>query len=152
MTIRVFAVGKRHEKWVLEGIDRYESRLRKPFDVSWQLLPHSSRENDAARTDESDRLLARISRDDFVVLLDERGTNVDSVQLAAQLQLAIDRSRPVILIIGGAYGVDERVRSRADFVWSLSKLVFPHQLVRLITAEQLYRAQEISAGRPYHHV
>lgn len=152
MTIRVCAVGKRHEKWIVDGLNRYESRLRKPFDVSWQLLAHSAREGDAARTDESERVLARIDRDDFVVLLDERGTNFDSPQLAGELQQAFDGARPVVLIIGGAYGVDERVRARANVVWSLSKLVFPHQLVRLIVAEQVYRAQEIAAGRPYHHV
>jgi 23S rRNA (pseudouridine1915-N3)-methyltransferase len=57
----------------------------------------------------------------------------------------------VVIIIGGAYGVDENVRKRADLIWSLSPLVFPHQLVRLLLIEQLYRAQEIAAGHPYHH-
>lgn len=151
MSVRILAVGKKHENWVSDGIARYEQRLRKPFDVSWQLLPHSAREGEAARVDESDRLLAKLS-DDFVVLLDERGRNVDSPELARVLQGGVERARSVTLIIGGAYGVDDRVRGRADFVWSLSKLVFPHQLVRLIVAEQLYRAQEIVAGRPYHHV
>ena len=75
-----------------------------------------------------------------------------SPALATRLRAAFDRGRPVTVVIGGAYGVDDRVRERADFVWSLSLLVFPHQLVRLILAEQLYRAQEIAAGRPYHHV
>ncbi|MBL5973602.1 MAG: 23S rRNA (pseudouridine(1915)-N(3))-methyltransferase RlmH [Candidatus Leucobacter sulfamidivorax] len=148
----MLAIGRKHETWVAEGIDRYERRLRKPFDATWQLLPHSAREGEAARAEESDRLLAKLDRDDFVVLLDERGRNVDSRELARLLRAAFDAARPVALVIGGAYGVDERVRQRADFVWSLSKLVFPHQLVRLIAAEQLYRAQEIAAGRPYHHV
>lgn len=152
MTVRILAIGRKHETWVAEGIDRYERRLRKPFDATWQLLPHSAREGEAARAEESDRLLAKLDRDDFVVLLDERGRNVDSRELARLLRAAFDAARPVALVIGGAYGVDERVRQRADFVWSLSKLVFPHQLVRLIAAEQLYRAQEIAAGRPYHHV
>jgi 23S rRNA (pseudouridine1915-N3)-methyltransferase len=151
MTVRILAVGKKHENWVADGIDRYERRLRKPFDASWQLLPHSAREGEAARAEESERLLAKLDRDDFAVLLDERGENVDSPGLARLLRSALDASRPVALVIGGAYGVDDRVRRRADFVWSLSRLVFPHQLVRLIAAEQLYRAQEIAAGRPYHH-
>ncbi|WP_336992087.1 23S rRNA (pseudouridine(1915)-N(3))-methyltransferase RlmH [Leucobacter sp. VD1] len=152
MTVRVLAVGKKHEAWVTEGIDRYEKRLRKPFDVSWQLLPHSAREGDAARAEESERILAKVDRDAFLVLLDERGRNVDSPALAATLQGAFAAGRSVTVVIGGAYGVADRVRERADFVWSLSKLVFPHQLVRLILAEQIYRAQEIAAGRPYHHV
>lgn len=152
MSVRVLAVGKKHEKWVVDGIDRYEKRLRKPFDASWQLLPHSAREGDAARTEESERILAKVDRGAFLVLLDERGKNVDSPVLAATLQGAFDAGRQVVVVIGGAYGVSDEVRRRADFVWSLSKLVFPHQLVRLILAEQLYRAQEIAAGRPYHHV
>ena len=151
MAVRVLAVGKRHEPWVADGIARYEQRLRKPFDVSWQLLPHSSREGEAARAEESERILSKLDRD-FVVLLDERGRNVDSPELARIVQGGIERARTATLVIGGAYGVDERVRGRADFVWGLSRLVFPHQLVRLIVAEQLYRAQEIAAGRPYHHV
>ncbi|WP_053353786.1 23S rRNA (pseudouridine(1915)-N(3))-methyltransferase RlmH [Leucobacter musarum] len=152
MSVRVLAVGKRHESWVSDGIDRYEKRLRKPFDTAWQLLPHSSREGDAARTEESDRLLVKLDRDAFVVLLDERGKNIDSPKLATTLRRAFDGGRAVTVIIGGAYGVDDRVRARADFVWSLSQLVFPHQLVRLMLVEQLYRSQEISAGRSYHHV
>lgn len=152
MSVRILAVGKKHESWVADGIKRYEQRLRRPFDVSWQLLPHSAREGDSARAEESDRILSRIDRASFLVLLDERGQNVDSPALAKRLSDAFDASRQVVVVIGGAYGVDDRVRERADFVWSLSKLVFPHQLVRLILAEQLYRAQEIVGGRPYHHV
>jgi len=151
VSIRALAVGRKHENWVSDGIERYERRLRKPYDLSWQLLPHSSREGEAARAEESDRILAKLDSE-FVVLLDERGQNIDSPELARRLQGAFDGSRAVSLVIGGAYGVDDRVRQRADLVWSLSKLVFPHQLVRLIVAEQVYRAQEISGGRPYHHV
>lgn len=151
MAIRILAIGKKHEDWVSDGINRYERRLRKPFDVSWQLLPHSSREGNAAREEESERILQRVDRDAFLVLLDERGANVDSPGLASRLQGALDRGMQVVVVIGGAYGVNEAVRTRADFVWSLSKLVFPHQLVRLVLAEQLYRAQEIAGGRPYHH-
>ncbi|MEJ6488887.1 23S rRNA (pseudouridine(1915)-N(3))-methyltransferase RlmH [Leucobacter sp. USCH14] len=152
MSVRILAVGKKHESWVVDGIGRYEKRLRKPYDTVWQLLPHSSREGDAARAEESDRLLSKLDRDAFVVLLDERGRNIDSPALARTLQSAFDAGRPVTAIIGGAYGVDDRVRARADFVWSLSQLVFPHQLVRLMLVEQLYRSQEISANRSYHHV
>lgn len=152
MSVKVLAVGKKHENWVSDGIGRYEQRLRKPFDLSWQLLPHSSREGDAARSEESVRILAKLDRDTFVVVLDERGRNVDSPELARRLRGALEASRPVTVVIGGAYGVTDQVRQRADFVWSLSALVFPHQLVRLILTEQIYRAQEITAGRGYHHV
>lgn len=151
MTMRLLAIGKKHEAWVLDGIERYQKRLKRPFDVEWILLPHSAREGQQARQEESDRLLDRLSDQDFVVLLDERGENISSPQLSSLLETAFMASRPVTIIIGGAYGVDDRIHDRAGFIWSLSALVFPHQLVRLILTEQLYRAQEIAAGNPYHH-
>jgi 23S rRNA (pseudouridine1915-N3)-methyltransferase len=150
MAIRILTVGRKHESWVAEGIARYEKRLKKPFDVAWLPIPHSAREGDAARREESERLLAKLATD-YVILLDERGRNIDSPALARVLQAPLDGSRSVTMIIGGAYGVDATIHDRADFVWSLSRLVFPHQLVRLILAEQIYRAQEIAGGRPYHH-
>jgi 23S rRNA (pseudouridine1915-N3)-methyltransferase len=151
MAIRILAVGKKHEAWVQDGIMRYETRLKRPFNVEWVLLPHSSREGLVARQDESERLLGRIREDEFVVLLDERGILLSSPSLSKLLLSPLELSKMVTIIIGGAYGVDKSVRARANVVWSLSPLVFPHQLVRLILAEQLYRAQEIAAGRPYHH-
>ena len=151
MPLRVVAIGKKHEAWVSEGIERYQKRLRKPFMLEWVYLPHSSREGLSARQDESERILQRLKESDFVVLLDEKGKIINSPALASLLELPLNSSRSVVIIIGGAYGVDQSVHDRADFVWSLSLLVFPHQLVRLLLAEQLYRAQEIAAGNPYHH-
>lgn len=151
MTVKILAVGKKHESWVKEGIERYESRLKKPYVTEWVLLPHSALFGDAARQEESERILSRLQDRDFVVLLDEIGDEVDSPGLAGLLDNAFTAGRSLTLIIGGAYGVDDRVHQRADFVWALSPLVFPHQMVRLIMAEQLYRAQQITAGHPYHH-
>lgn len=151
MSIRILAVGRRHESWVDEGIERFERRLHKPFTVAWQLLPHSARNGDAAREEESARILDKLNPDEFVVLLDERGRNLSSPELAQSISEPLNRSQKVTCIIGGAYGVTEAVRTRADITWGLSRLVFPHQLVRLIVTEQLYRTQEIVGGGPYHH-
>lgn len=151
MAITAVAVGKKHEPWISEGIQRYTQRLRKPYSLTWKLLPHSAAEGGQARQDESSRILSSIRPADYVLLLDERGTNLSSPALAKTLQRQLDAGRRVATVIGGAYGVDDRLTTRADCVWSLSNLVFPHQLVRLILAEQIYRAQEITAGRPYHH-
>lgn len=151
MAIKILAVGKKHESWVSDGIERYQSRLKKPYDVEWVLLPHSALQDIRAREDESERILSRLNDREFVILLDEIGDEIDSPQLSKLLDTTFTAGRTIVLIIGGAYGVDDRVRQRADFVWSLSPLVFPHQLVRLILAEQLYRAQQIAAGHPYHH-
>ncbi len=149
--LRIIAVGKKHEAWVQEGIERYEKRLKKPYDTEWVFLPHSMFEADRARQEESERILARLKDDDVVILLDERGKNIDSPALSSLIEDEISRGKQIVVIIGGAYGVDETIHRRANFIWSLSKLVFPHQLVRLILIEQLYRAQEIARGGGYHH-
>ena len=149
--IRVVAVGKRHESWVAEGIGRYEARLKKPFDVEWLITAHSAFEADRARQEESERILSRLGADDYVILLDERGKALDSPGLSTLLGEQLHASRTVVVIIGGAYGVDATVHDRAQFIWSLSPLVFPHQLVRLILTEQIYRAEQISVGGSYHH-
>lgn len=151
MAVTVLAVGKKHEDWVEAGIRRYEERLRQPYDTKWELIPHSSFEADRARQEESERILQRLPDGAFVVLLDERGENITSPALSSLLSGEFSFGRRVVIIIGGAYGVDASVHKRADFIWSLSKLVLPHQLVRLVLAEQLYRAQQIERGSSYHH-
>ena len=149
--IKLVAIGKKHDSWVLEGIERYQKRLRTPWNIEWVLLPHSSLEGPRARQEESGRILSKLSLTDYVVLLDERGKALDSPSLARTLQQQIESSKNIVIIIGGAYGVTDELQQRADLIWSLSPAVYPHQLVRLILTEQLYRSQEIAAGRLYHH-
>lgn len=149
--IKIIAIGKKHEPWLQDGLKHYQERLRAPWNTNWVLLPHSSLTGDSARQEESERLFAHLKSTDFVILLDERGHNLSSPQLTHQLTSCFNHSQSVTIIIGGAYGVTESLRQRADVVWSLSNLVFPHQLVRLILIEQLYRAQEIDRGGRYHH-
>jgi len=151
MPLKIIVIGKKHESWVVEGIERYQKRLKAPFLVEWVLMAHSPYEADRARQEESERIISRLPAHAFNILLDERGKLLDSPQLSSILEAQLDQSREVILIIGGAYGVTDELRDRADLVWSLSPLVFPHQLVRLVLTEQLYRAQQISIGGPYHH-
>jgi 23S rRNA (pseudouridine1915-N3)-methyltransferase len=151
MPIKILSVGKKHESWVAEGIDRYQKRLRAPFLAEWVLLPHSSLEGERARQEESERILSRLVPTDYVILLDERGKLIDSPHLSSLLAEQLHTSKTVVLIIGGAYGVDDTIHQRADYIWSLSPLVFPHQLVRLLVVEQLYRAQQIELGGAYHH-
>ena len=149
--ITIIAVGKRHEPWLVDGIARYEQRMIHAWQLQWKLLPASQRSSDAARREESQQILRALSPQAYVVLLDERGTMIDSPALSRSLHQPMAQGKSLVLIIGGAYGVTEAVMERANLVWSLSRLVFPHQLVRLILAEQLYRAQQIAAGHPYHH-
>lgn len=149
--IKIIAIGKKHESWIATGVERYQKRLARPWNVEWVLLPHSTQTSLGARLEESERILSRLNPSDFVVVLDERGTLLDSPALSRQLETAFVTGKSPVCIIGGAYGVSEQLIERADLVWSLSPLVFPHQLVRLLLSEQLYRAQEIAAGHPYHH-
>lgn len=149
MTIRILTVGKKHEPWVEQGVARFLERLRGPFAAQMEIVPHSHREAPSAVEEESERLLKRVQSADCVILLDERGKNLTSPALSNYL--VAHASHDIVIIIGGSYGVTPAVRDRANLVWSLSNLVFPHQLVRLILAEQLYRAQEISRQSKYHH-
>ena len=149
--MKIIAIGKKHEKWVLNGIELFEKRLKKPFNLNWDILPHSNFAEEKAREEETVRILAKIQPRDFVILLDERGKNISSLELSKILMNGFVNSQNFVIVIGGAFGVADELRQRANFVWSLSKLVFPHQIVRLILVEQIYRAQEISSGGKYHH-
>ncbi len=150
--ITILAIGKQHESWITPGLERYEKRLNQPWNIQWVLLPHSRLKDALARQEESERLTARLNHRDYVVLLDETGKMFDSPTLSHLFEQQFVHGRSLTCIIGGAYGVDDELRQRADTIWSLSSLVFPHQLVRLLLVEQLYRAQTIAAGLPYHHV
>lgn len=149
--ITVVTVGKKHEDWVREGLERYQMRMKQPYNVKWVLLPHSSLEGARARQEESQRIASRLKPSDIVVLLDETGRQLSSPALSDLCEKYFTDSRSLLFVIGGAYGVSSELHTRANFVWSLSDLVFPHQLVRLILVEQLYRAQEIARGGQYHH-
>lgn len=113
-------------------------------------MPNSNFDGEKARAEESERLLRTISPDDFVILCDERGKNLSSPEFARVLSQKL-LEKNVKIVIGGAFGVSPEFRQRADLMWSFSRLVFPHQIVRLILTEQIYRAQEISRGGKYHH-
>ena len=141
--IKILAGGRKHEDWVRMAVSEYEKRLKKPFDIKWELMEE----------EKLNRYLSdwNFTGNDYVILLDERGDNISSPELSRKLETAFNSSKNVIMIIGGAFGVSEEVRRRSNFVWSFSKLVFPHQLMRVMLAEQIYRAQEIAHGGKYHH-
>ena len=104
------------------------------------------------RKKEADVILSQLQKEDYLIALDENGKQLRSEGLAAMIQSrANDSQKQIIFLIGGAYGLDETVLRRANFTWSLSQLTFPHQLVRLILAEQVYRACTILRNEKYHH-
>ena len=154
MKITIITAGKAHDNDLKAAIEDFSKRIEKYFPFNWQIL--STKQYNVAADQkkyESGIILAQISKDDFVILLDERGKQFSSIEVADLIQQTANASKKrIILIIGGAYGVEQSVFERANIVWSLSKLVFPHQLVRLILAEQLYRACTIIRNEKYHHV
>ncbi|MEE0887691.1 MAG: 23S rRNA (pseudouridine(1915)-N(3))-methyltransferase RlmH [Candidatus Saccharimonadaceae bacterium] len=141
--IRIIAGGKKNSTWVAEACSEYEKRLRKPFEIVWNYMPE----------EKLDKYLAEwpFTRQDYVICCDERGENISSPEFAGKLEKAFAAGRNIVLLIGGAYGFTDEVRTRADFVWSFSKLVYPHGIARLVVAEQIYRASQILSGGPYHH-
>lgn len=141
--ITVIAGGKKNTAWAKDAISEYEKRLKKPFNLEWKFLDEEKLKKYLSDWP--------FSGHNFVILLDERGQNISSPELSAKLTSAFISGKEIILIIGGAYGVDQPTRDRADFVWSFSKLVFPHALARVMATEQIYRAQEISHNGKYHH-
>ncbi|HET6622613.1 MAG TPA: 23S rRNA (pseudouridine(1915)-N(3))-methyltransferase RlmH [Candidatus Saccharimonadales bacterium] len=149
MQIRIVAIGPKHDPQLALKLSEFEKRL--PYSVDWQLLAYSKAEGDTARRAESAHILDKITERDLVILLDETGSQLTSDALADKVMAWQAGGRRLTFVIGGAYGVDKGLKDRADFVWSLSQLVFPHQLVRLILVEQLYRASAIASGHPYHH-
>jgi 23S rRNA (pseudouridine1915-N3)-methyltransferase len=156
MKIQFWSVGKAHESYVAEGIALFTSRLQHYFATDWQLIAPPKQvgqlDPEFLKQKEGETILALLKKEDVLILLDERGKLFSSEGLAAFIQQrANDSTRQLIFLIGGAYGVSEPVMQRAQYQWSLSPLVFPHQLVRLILAEQVYRACTILKNEKYHH-
>jgi 23S rRNA (pseudouridine1915-N3)-methyltransferase len=154
MRIRLLVIGTRPEDWVREAVALYLDRLPphlKPEMVEMPLSLRSSGGDPAvARAKESQRILQRLKPGDFVVALDERGKPWSSTDLARELDRWQNHQPSVALVIGGPEGLTDEVRARANQVWSLSALTFPHGLARVIVLEQLYRAWTILNGHPYH--
>jgi 23S rRNA (pseudouridine1915-N3)-methyltransferase len=152
MKLIIVTVGKRHDASIADAISEYQKRLERVLAVDWMYIAPSTLQLQEARKAESAKILASLKDSDMVWLLDERGEQISSTALSAKIEtLQVHAVGRLVLIIGGAYGVDDNVRQRAQWVWSLSTLVFPHQIVRLMLAEQLYRATEIAKGSGYHH-
>ena len=156
MRLKLWSVGKPHEPYVKSGIELFTRRIAHYFPVEWKFISASKTtsqlSNDDAKKFEAEGILRLLLPEDKLVVLDEKGKQLSSEGLAGFIQKKANEStRNLIFLIGGAYGLDEKIKKRGDLVWSLSTLVFPHQLVRLILAEQIYRACSIMKNEKYHH-
>lgn len=156
MNVEIWSLGRESEPFIQEGLDYYFKKTKPYNPVELVVLTPSAKTatTDIERTKlaEEELILKRLQPKHQLILLDEKGKLLTSPQWAHQFQQQMNAgTKTLVLLIGGAYGVSDKVRNAARQVWSLSPLVFPHQLVRLIVAEQVYRAFSILNNSPYHH-
>ncbi len=150
------AIGKAHETYIKPGVEEFTHRITKYYPVEWNIIPVPKNAGLLSEMDlkkkEAEIILAGLSKEDYLIALYEKGKQFTSEQLAGFIQTrANGSSKQIIFLIGGAFGLDDAVLQRANHKWSLSDLTFPHQLVRLILAEQVYRACTILRNEKYHH-
>jgi 23S rRNA (pseudouridine1915-N3)-methyltransferase len=147
MKLVILSVGKEKDEVIADMVKYFELRLLRYLPLEWIYVPH-----EVTKEKEGEKILSLLKKEDYVVLLDEKGKDIKSEVLAELIEnRMVDSVRRMVFIIGGAYGVSENVVVRANYVWKLSSLVFPHMLVRVIVLEQLYRALTIIKGEKYHH-
>ena len=156
MKITLLTVGKTDKDWVRQGLDIYMSRLKHyvPFSITEipELKNVSAMTKDQIKTREGELILKNIRNTDDVILLDERGKEYSSMELARIIQDKMTYGgKDIVYVIGGAYGFSDAVYARANSKLSLSRMTFSHQMVRAIFVEQIYRAFTIMKGEPYHH-
>jgi len=154
MKIKIITIGNKMPAWINEGYIEYAKRL--PSHCAIELIEismpkrSSSTSTDKLIEKESELLLNAIQSNDYVIALDEKGTQWSTKELAGELSRWQHLGQNVVLLIGGPDGLGDVCKQRADQLWSLSKLTLPHPLVRVMLAEQLYRAQSLLMNHPYH--
>ena len=156
MKISFWSIGKNNEPYVKAGVADFTERISKYFKVQWNIIPVPKNAGMLSQMDlkkkEGELILKWMEKDDYLIALDEQGEHLTSEGLADLIQKRANQSvKNLVFLIGGVYGLDETVLKEAKYKLSLSKLTFPHQLVRLILAEQVYRACTILKNEKYHH-
>lgn len=154
MQINVMAVGTRLEPWIYQAVESYQARLPRHLKLDLAEVPVARRTAGASPATaveiEGERLLKQVRPDDLTLVLDERGQQWTSAELAAELRIWLEGHPRIAILIGGPDGLSKGCRARADRLWSLSRLTFPHGMVRVLLVEQIYRAWTILQGHPYH--
>ncbi|TNE60445.1 MAG: 23S rRNA (pseudouridine(1915)-N(3))-methyltransferase RlmH [Bacteroidetes bacterium] len=155
MKIEVWVIGKTSEAYLDTGIAFFEKRIKNYLPFNYTVLPNirkKTTDSRLIRQEEAQLVLGKLSSDDYLVLLDERGKTFTSIEFAQWIERQLGRSsRRIIFLIGGAFGFAPEVYARANAEISLSRLTFSHQMVRLFFLEQLYRAMTILRNEPYHN-
>lgn len=156
MKIQFWSIGKNNEPYIKQGVEDFTNRISKYYPVEWNIIPVLKNAGTMNEMDlkkkEGAMILAWLKKDEYLVALDEKGKEMESEKFAEFIQVRANESvKTLVFVIGGAFGLDEAVLKKANYKWSLSALTFPHQLVRLILAEQVYRACTIIRNEKYHH-
>jgi 23S rRNA (pseudouridine1915-N3)-methyltransferase len=156
MRITIYCYGKENKSYIKEGTELFTKRIKHYYPIEWQILPLPKNASSLSTIDykkkEAESLITKLEKDDYIICLDENGKMLSSPEVGKQIIRAANlSSKRLVFIIGGAYGIDASLLKKGNIIWSLSALVFPHQLVRLILAEQLYRACSINNNEKYHH-
>jgi 23S rRNA (pseudouridine1915-N3)-methyltransferase len=156
MKIQFWTIGKAHESYVKEGIELFTKRIGFYYPADWRIIAPPKNMATLSPADqkikEGEMIQQLLKKEDYLILLDETGKQFTSEGLSEFLQQKANASeKTLVFLVGGAFGVSDEIKKRANHSWSLSKLVFPHQLVRLILAEQVYRACTIARNEKYHH-
>jgi 23S rRNA (pseudouridine1915-N3)-methyltransferase len=156
MKIQLWSFGKSHEPYVRTGVEVFTKRIANYYSIQWSIIPAPRNSARLSETDlkkkEGEIILESLKKEDWLVVLDEKGSQFTSGGLAEFIRSRANEStKNLIFLVGGAYGLDGSVLQRANYKWSLSELTFPHQLARLILTEQLYRACTILRNEKYHH-
>ena len=157
MNVKVITIGNIKENFIKDGINEFKKRI-KPYanleeiELKETLITDENTSNiEKALDDEADKILSKISNRDYVIVLDINGKQYDSVDFSKKLEeLKIDGYNDFAYVIGSSYGLSKKIKNRADLKLSFSKFTFPHQLMRLILFEQIYRWIKISKNEPYH--
>ena len=156
MKIALLQTGKTSDKHISEVVDLYTSRIKKYSAFEIITLPDLKNTKNMSvqeqKMKEGKKIILSFSIDDYVILLDEKGKELRTVEFSVYMEkIFMKPKKRIVFVIGGPWGFSEEVYDRADFKMSLSKMTFPHQLVRLLFLEQLYRIFTIIKGEPYHH-
>ena len=151
--MRVLAIGKRVPQWVSDGADDYVKRLPREASIEWVELPASKRTRDTAESrmlEEAAIIGRRLKPQELLVILDAEGKVISTETIAETLATWQSDGSKIAFVIGGPDGLHPTLKAKASARWSLGRITLPHALVRVILAEQLYRAWSINAGHPYH--
>jgi 23S rRNA (pseudouridine1915-N3)-methyltransferase len=151
LKIKIISIGNKMPAWINEAFDSYISKLNRDFTLQLiEIKPEKKFDSiEQKKLSESEKILSHVDKE-FLIVLDEKGLQFSSQELAQKLKHWSEHFKHITFVIGGADGVHEDILHKANLTWSLSKSTFPHAFVRILIAEQLYRAQSILENHPYH--